>query len=778
MSFLDNLPKLPFLPQRQEHHENFFALNIDFNQATASVWTVYNNKLHVINTAVAPYAVDNNFESDGSINTLIEAANLSLDEALADIMPEPTKLLFGVPDNWLEDENIRPEYLKILKRMVKELGVEPMAYVSTTHAIAHFLQKQHGVPPSAILVNLANPLVISVIKGGKTIASVTQPTGKNLGDSIEKGLGSLTEVEVFPSRILLFGDEDQKIKDELASHPWMEQLPFLHLPRIEQLPKETTIQAVAFAGASELTPNLSAEIVSVTGQQTPTSRVSHELPMDDELTGERKIGGAINEAGFVEGDINQASDISHQTPDEKLNEEDYVDMEPEDEEFLEQEEWVEPPPQRGLSRRHPGVEDYGSGRYQAEGLMAKLQASLLAPFAGLARGGRGGGRESLLSILRNRLFLLSIVILVGLAALFLLVPKAEVAVFVDMKTLENSTQITADPKVTAIDEVNNKIPGKIIETDISGTGDGNATGTKEVGEPAKGKVIVYNATANNLNLSQGTVLTTNEGKKFTLNTSVQVASKSASAADPPSRSDAVDSTAQEIGPDGNIAAGTDLAVGNFNKADVVAKVDTAFSGGVSKEVQVVTAADQQRLLAQVTSDLKTKAQNELQGKLKGDTKILQESFTETIDKRTYSKNVGDEASKFSLTVNANYKGTAYSDADLKTLAGKLVQTKVSDPGRYTLDLSDQVIQAEVAKVEQDGRLVFNATSKAKLMPKLDLEKLKGMIMGKGADEAVQILKDAEQQIIGANVKLIPSLPGPFQRLPFRKENIKVEVTAK
>ncbi len=767
MNFLDKLPKLPFLSPKPEQTENFFALNIDFDKVTASIWTVYESRLHVLNTAVAPYQNGDDFESEESMNSLVEAANLSLDESLTDIMPEPTKLLFGVPDIWLEDENIKPEFLKILKKMVKELGVEPMAYVSTTHAIAHILQKQHGVPLSAILVNVADPLVITIVKGGKSIASTIQTRGKDLNQDVEKALAALTEVEVLPSRILVYGQADEAVKDELASHPWMEHLPFLHLPRVEVLDPELTIQAIGFAGASELNPNISPEIITATGMAAPVSRVSHTLPVDSD---EEQVSTAET-AGFVEGDIKEMSNDKLQMTNE--NQEDFVDQDPGSEEFLEQEEWVEPEQQRGLSR-YSNLQG---------GMMAKLQSVLMAPFTMIRWGGgeiapKGVASGGILSILINKIIVVPIIFLIALVAFFLLVPKAQVAVFVDMKPLENSTQIIADPAVSAIDEASNKIPGKIIETDASGSGDGQATGTKQVGDPAKGKVVVYNATTNNLSLAQGTSLTTSDGKKFTLDTSVQVASKSASAADPPSRSDATGSTASAIGPDGNIAAGADLTVGSYSKADVVAKVDTAFAGGVSKEVQVVTLADQQKLLAQVTSALKKKAQDQLQGKLTGDLKILQESFTETIGKKSYSKNIGDEASKFNLTVNAHYKGTAYSDADLKTLAAKLVQTKVPDPQHYSLDVSQAQVQAEVANVSKDGKLTFNATYKAKLMPKLDLEKLKGMIVGKSVAQAVQILKDAEQQIIGANVKLSPSLPGPFQRLPMWKENISIEVTAK
>ncbi len=237
MNFLEKLPKFPFLSQRTTPSENFFALNIGLDKVTAAVWTIQGDHLQVLNTAIAAYQNGDDFKSEQTLNALIDAANLSLDEALANIAPEPVKLLFGVPDSWLEDENLKPNYLKILKSMVKELGVEPMAYVSSTHAIAHLLQKQHGVPLSGALVEIGDPLVIAVVKGGKTQGYTTKVRGEKIGEGIQQALAELSEIEVFPSRILLFGQGDppadglEKIKDELSSFPWMEQLPFLHLPR-------------------------------------------------------------------------------------------------------------------------------------------------------------------------------------------------------------------------------------------------------------------------------------------------------------------------------------------------------------------------------------------------------------------------------------------------------------------------------------------------------------------------------------------------------------------
>src|SRR5207253_1501949 len=108
-----------------------------------------------------------------------------LDQALADFQPEPTKVLFGVPDSWLQDDDLKPEYLKELRHLVKELDVSPMAYVSTTHAVTHLLQKQQGMPVTAVLVHIANPLTVTVVKGGKILATKEHKRSANLPQDIE-----------------------------------------------------------------------------------------------------------------------------------------------------------------------------------------------------------------------------------------------------------------------------------------------------------------------------------------------------------------------------------------------------------------------------------------------------------------------------------------------------------------------------------------------------------------------------------------------------------------
>lgn len=719
MSFLAKLSKL--LPAQKKHaqEEYYFGLNIKHGLVTGSVWGIDGNKVRIISFKDRKFHEED--ESSESPHSLIEGANLALDEALADFSPEPEKILFGVPDSWLQDEELKPKYAKVLKQLTRDLDVIPLAYVSITHAICHLLQRQEGVPITSILIEIGDPLSVSVVKGGKVLGTKEVARSENLPLDIEKALLAFGDIEVLPAKILVFGKGDlTRYREEMVSFNWMGQLPFLHLPKIESLEEDISIKALSFAGASEINPNVHLEHQTV--PVDPVTQAGHseagKLP---------KTEGTA----FVEGDINET--LAH----------------------------------KGIATEDDSSIEYAVETYQKPMHQPVHQSSgAIMPhsFPNPAKIFRRFGFTLIIPVM----------ILAALTGAYLLLPKATVTVFVDPKILEKETQIVADPKVTTMDEANKQIAGKVVETTVDGTGKSQATGKKKIGDPAKGTVVLYNKTASAKTFSQGTVLVGPDNLNFALDTGVTIASQSAVEGGISFGKGTANATASTIGPEGNLAAGKDLAIKGASADQYSAKVDTAFSGGVSKDVTVVTSDDQKKLLASLTDELKKKASEEIQGKLTGDMKILEETFNEKVIKQSFSKKVGDQASEFSLTLNVNLKGTAYSDADLKTIVGKLVETNV--PEGYDLDLNRTETQATVSKVEKDGKIIFTAKFKAKLMPKLDINKIRASIAFKTPAQVEYLLKSNES-VIGADIKITPELPGPLARLPFLPQNINLEISS-
>ncbi|KKQ67457.1 MAG: hypothetical protein US86_C0001G0384 [Candidatus Daviesbacteria bacterium GW2011_GWA2_38_24] len=726
MSLLDNLPKsLPF-GKKEDLTEYFFGLNIGFNTVTGCLWGIEHKRLHVIRAVETEYTDE----------TLKDSANAVLDEVLGDFEHEPTKVLFGVPDSWLQDDNLKDEHLKLLRDLVKELDLSPMAYVSTSYAIAHLMQKVTGVPLTAILLNVSEPLVVTVVKAGKIVGSKVLKRSGDLPQDTEKALLGINDIEVLPSKFLIYSsnvlekEQLEKFKDELQSFSWMNSLPFLHLPKIEVLEDSVETKAISLAGASELEPDISYHPQPLQTQKFEAALESTLSPAKEHLETEQS-DQPMNESGFVEGDIEEVE------RDKRINNIDPIEIDS---------DYSTLPVGFPTNRPLPP---------QSRKFSLKLPKFNLGHF--------------------NKIFLgLIIVVVVSLAG-YVVLPKATVSIYVDPKVLENAAQVVADPSLTSVDEENKKIPGQLIEVEVSGTEKSQATGKKQIGDPAKGKVVILNKTNASKNFPQGTVLNGSDGINYTLDNGVTVASQSAVADGISFGKTTVSVTSTKIGPEGNLSAGKELSIKGESSSNYSARVDSDISGGTSKDVTVVTSDDQKKLLAALSSQLKKKAKEEIQGKLQGDAKILEEALNETITKTSYSKSVNDQAPEFSLTLNARYKGTAYSENDLRTIVSKLVQTNV--PENFALNLADTETQSDVMKLEKDNKLVFQAKFRAKLMPKLDIEKIKMQIKGKTPSEVAEIVRQYES-VIGSEVRTSSTLPASLQRLPILSKNISIEVVTK
>jgi hypothetical protein len=133
----------------------------------------------------------------------------------------------------------------------------------------------------------------------------------NLAKDVEKALMSFSEVEVMPAKIVIYGDDKvAKYKEELTSYSWMSQLPFLHLPKIEDLDPGVVVQAVAYAGASEIDPDVHVSSQNLVEDVKSHGKVKH-LSMDEEPHHKGKTAmddkHGLDNVGFVTGDIADAN---------------------------------------------------------------------------------------------------------------------------------------------------------------------------------------------------------------------------------------------------------------------------------------------------------------------------------------------------------------------------------------------------------------------------------------------------------------------------------------
>lgn len=690
------------LVEKEEQLEYFFAINIGTDSLTAALWTIEGRQLKILNTASESYS---------SSDEIIAVADKLLDQVVGLKEIEPQKILFGVPNSWLSDDNLKDEYLSLLRSFVKELELTPMAYVATSNALIHFLENQDGIPTTAILIGFQKlHLAVTVVRAGQLDAVKVIKRGESSGSDIEKTLLTFTDIETLPSKILIYGDIAPELKSQLSSFAWMSKLSFLHLPKIEELGQDLEIKSICLAGGSEINGDVfyKDQIIKKQAEQEGPENLDRQDVRESE---DQKFEEDGDNFGFVVGDVAK-------------------------------EEIIQPPLE---------IDDFEKDLEQPVAIETKHKRRFsfkkLIPIGALG-------------------------VVVLLAVVYLLLLKADVKIYVEPKILEKDAQVVVDPNQKIVDENNKIIPGQIMEVEVSGTAKDTASGRRQIGDPAKGTVVIINNTAGGQNFSAGTTLTSSGGIKFKLD---NTASVSATLADSTSKSTVtVSVTAVAIGADGNIPSETKLTIGSFATDQFVGKAQGNFSGGTSKDVTVVSSDDQQRLLAKLSSDLRQQAQQKLQEKYPNK-KILAEALSESMTGKSYSKNINDQASDFSLNLTIKFKGTGFDDADLRTIVSKLVNLQV--PDGFTLDLSATETQADVSKLDKDGKLIFLARFKAKLLPKIDTDRIKDQIKLKTPDQVVSLLKGMDN-ILGADITLTPNLPKPLSRLPILTKNIKVEVGLK
>lgn len=696
---------------KEEKKECFFALQIGFELVKSAVWAVEADQVKIISLGKT-----REWQSE---EELLEAVDASLSSAAENLPPdqsfqEPNKAVLGLFPGWVEENKITPEKLQILKKIAKKLELVFTGFATCNEAVVYHLKSTEGIPPTAILVYLGKTkILVSLVNLGKITSSELVDKSGDLGADLIEGLSRITSEGVYPARILVYGNEEklEEAREELVSYSWHKTgVNFLHLPKVEILNSNFEIKAVALAGGREMAGAIKIEEGQVS-----------ELGGEKEEEVKKETKEEPETLGFVKGE-----DIR-----EKVQ--------------------FEPKPSR-----------FKIPRLSFAWLKTINLGFLSKPAIAFFR--RIPARASLIATL--------FIVLVGaLAALFWFLPKAEVVLFVKPELLEKEFTVELDPELASADRENLILPAEKIEVVLEREKTSGTTGTKLVGEPAKGEVTIYNDTTGEKRFAAGIVITSASGIEFTLDDDVTIASKSGTAADSTPGKVTIGVTAVEIGTEGNLASETNFTIANCSQSDYVAKNDSSFSGGTSREVQVVAKEDQERLVDELTFELEKEAQEALLNKAAIDKNLVEDSLTSKVVNQAFDQKVGAEATGVRLTLKITFSSLSFSEAEFRELIEEEIQAAVPDGFEYQAEESE--IDFSLDKVTEDGKVLFLAYFKAKLIPILDLEQIKKNLAGKQVAIAEIYLDNLPNvDSFEANIKL--RLPGKLATFPRMTKNIKIE----
>jgi len=691
----------------------YWSLILEPNWVSTSLWEITQEK----KCRVIGVSTTGNWEDEDGLIEATDGCLSSLVNNLPEEAGEPSKTILGVSSSWIVDGQIAREQLEKIRKLCSKLTLTPIGFVALPEAIAYYIKSREQAPLSAIVAGFGKTGVdVSVFKLGNPVGSVNVGRSVNVADDLVEGLVSLKLTEEPPSRVIVYNGHESElgeVSQGLVSTDWTvyaDKVKFLHTPKVETLDGRKKAMAVCLAGAAELAAVTELD-EAVEGEKSRELEGPSVQPVGkDEQEG---ISGP-EDVGFVVG----AEVASEMQP---LSEEN-VDV------------GEEPKLVNRLNR-------------------FKMPKVAFPKFGGLA------GKPLIFGLV----FL--ILLAVGGFAGWWFLPKANVRVVVSPQKIEASEIVSVSTAGGGGD-----IAGEVAEAEVSGEKSKTTSGNKTVGERAKGKVKIRNGTSSEVSLDAGTSLGGPNDLEFVVSGDV-VVSAASSPTEPGEVT--VDVEAGDIGEDYNISKDSSFSVSNYPKSEVDGVVEEDFSGGSSREVQVVSEGDVSELEEQLSEELTGQAKSQISSGLGGD-RVLVEDTVEVVEvSNEFSHRVGDEADSVNLKQTVKVAGVSISKGDIEALARETLASKV--PGGYVLREGQTEMSYEL--VEQgDRQWEIEVSFIANLLPEVEPDKIKRDIAGKYptiAEKYLQGVPGYERAVI----ELTPHLPGRLGTLPRVVGNITVEVEA-
>lgn len=770
------LPFLSFLNKKIKP-EYYLALLLREEKVTAVVFEEYKGLVKLVGKH------EENFETSIEHATLDEWLEV-LDRAISNAestLPknvETQKTVFGVKENWVEDAKIKKEYLLKLKKVCETLGLTPIGFLVIQEAIAHLLQKEEGVPPSAILIEVGNKnLSLSLLKAGNVIETKRTKIEDSVPETTDRLLHHFTAFDVLPSRIILFNiDDEENLSQQFIGHQWSKSLPFLHVPKTTSLPKGFDAKAVLFGAATQmgfemLDENEERQNFSASDKFSDSVAVSRSeiLLRGTSETLENKMPAVADDIqneedfGFVRNQDVAKMEISEQS--EKV-ETDNLDTDTK----IEQKEDIvkQQVESENIKINEPKI-GYKKPMWLLYLLTAFKIVKINLTFLSFVL---KGAEFSLLPFRKTKklilIFPVVFLLILGVLLFYIFIPKAKIIISVNPKVVDKNQEVTISTKSKS-DFPKNIISAELISIPESGKLSIPTTGKKEVGEKAKGTVTIYSRFLEEKTFPKDIIVTSSNDLEFTLDNSVTLASSSGDASSQPSTAK-VSVIAKNIGKESNLPSSTKFTFGSIPSTTIVAKNDTAFSGGTKKEINVVAKEDIDKLTSDIIKELEEKAKKEISKKVTSGKSVIPIFVDKNFDKKEFSKKIGDEASDISITATISYQLVSYATNDFELYSKDLLKD-------YSNMILIGQIKYNLENIKQ-GKEDISALLKIKAlyMPNIDKEKIIAQITGKQIKESEEILSKLPQ-VSSVDISINPKLPMLPKTLPRISKNILIEIIA-
>ncbi|HQF36311.1 MAG TPA: hypothetical protein PLL26_01555 [Candidatus Dojkabacteria bacterium] len=365
------------------------------------------------------------------------------------------------------------------------------------------------------------------------------------------------------------------------------------------------------------------------------------------------------------------------------------------------------------------------------------------------------------------------------------VPKVEVTLYPENIPVSYvGTVIAKDTAIgISINEGVATISSKTGERISTLSESGNTEQKTEVGDSAKGSVTLYNATTAEIVLSAGTVLV-GGGKNFKLVDGATVPAQVGES----NGTKIVSVTANEIGPEYNLSAGTFFSVTGFEPSSLYGQNYAAFTGGKKEEIYVVSEADVLRIGEQLEKNLEEQLKQQLRDLYPADKWALVEDQI-TIEKGTGVERfqtdvpIGSEATIVNVTVELKASAVYYNVDELEAAVKELLildyNSNITEnengsivdatlDNKFGINIKTISVKDNVVNIEIDASGVMRTS--------IDTVKTSQELKGKKWDEGIEYLNNLPSMRQEPLVVLTPeNYSKKFRHFPNNTSRITVRI---
>ncbi|MBI3379531.1 hypothetical protein HY029_02110 [Candidatus Gottesmanbacteria bacterium] len=724
MSLLDK-----FLP-KEKNKEYFLTVGVEENRITATVSLITDKEVTIIGTGISDF--EETSEETEAADIAISAAEKKIGE---DILVQ--KVIFGVPLSLIENERIKPAHLSKLKKITNTLSLTPCGFIEYPQALAYYLETKEESPPTLLLLSIGKTQVtFSHIRVGKIEKNVIVEKTSSFTADFGKALSEFSSSEILPSRIMLYNESGDsnlaETQEELLQFPWHKHSTFLHTPKIETLETQALTYALVEAAAKSLAKDLHLE-----EKEILTVKKKEEVEEVAEET-----------FGFVKGkDITEELVVSTDDTQEEIKK------------TIEEEKVMQPESELIPDDK---TQDEELSYSQKESILGKLP-KINFPMP----------KFSIDKLPFITFCVAGILVISFLFFILWYFPNTTVNLIVYPVSSSSKVDVLFTTNADSIKSAKNTILATTTSEEVSGDKTANTTGKTQIGEKAKGAIILYNKTLNGKNFPKGSILSSSN-LKFSLDDDVSIASASDTGEGLTFGKATANITAANIGPENNLASGTNFAFKDLDQSSYYGKNSDKLSGGTSRDVTSVSKDDQDKLLSNLTAELTAKAKQQMMQKLGSGENLLDVSLDTTPTSKKFNKNVSEEAKELSLSLTLKVSSLVYKEHDLTDLTRA---NTTSVPSGFTLASDKTRISVDEAKTNKNGDVLGKATISYFFFPNIETDKIKSQIAGKSFTQVDKYLSTV-QNIGGVEIISDTKLPLFTNKIPFRRENIYITVVSR